>query len=95
MGQMVPGGLNFDNTCGTVGFNKGRHYWEYRVVSMLDERSIFIGVTSSPACVLQSATPGVWRTIGTYGWHCSQGILQWIDPDSREEERIPYGDMCD
>lgn len=94
MGQAVANNLNFDSVLGSVGFSSGRHFWEYRIQHMLDERSIYIGVTSTPG-PLQSASPGVWSTQGTYGWHCSHGVLRWFDHESREVETETYGEMCD
>ena len=75
IGQTVPNTLNFDTVYGSVGFSKGRHFWELRINSMLDEHAIFIGVSSGVS--VESASPGIWRNPGTYGWHCSRGLLRW------------------
>jgi hypothetical protein len=45
---MVSAGLNFDSVVSNIGFNCGRHYWEYHMKTILDEKSIYIGVTSVP-----------------------------------------------
>ena len=93
IGQTVAANLNFDTVYGSVGLTSGRHFWELRIENMLDEHAVYIGVSSQP--VTEPAHPGVWKQAGTYGWHCSRGMLRWTPQGSSEEENCQYGDTCD